>query len=372
MLAFNFSRRSVIVSAMTLILCALVAIPAYALIGDINGDGSIDKSDINVLVSHFRGQDAASDLDGSGTVDAYDLNILLSHYGQSGSANTGQKLKWSPPSLTNPTTINVPTGDTAYSVTLNNSTDYVIKLPSVSRGPVAIWGGRNVVMIGGHLHMTADSAAAGRILYINGNGSTGTTHIEGVLLDRDEGVEADDMAINAPNRTVQVENVRGMGVRGSFDGVHGDVIQPWGGVDNLLIDHLSASSNYQGLFLRPDLGHIGTIDINNVDMAYDDYAPIGGGYLIWLTTDGGGTYGETADSIKLNNVYLSRVRQASTFSHSIWPQVGAAKGAVVSNNQANWPLLPAVSGAVTYGNPPNGQYVPDGIAGTSYVSPGYQ
>lgn len=340
---------------------------------DFNHDGIVNIYDLGIFLSKWQSTTAtAQDLNSDGIVNIYDLGVFLSNYGQS-VATSSNKLMWAPPALTSAVTINLPATDDIYSTTLDNSKDYILKLPDSARGPVVIKGGHNVVMIGGHIHMTSNTLSAGRLLYVMGNGgTTGTVHVEGVLLDRDEGLEADDIAINAPGKTVQIENIRGLGVRGDIDNVHGDVIQPWGGVANLRVDRLTASSNYQGLFLRPDLGAIGNVDLNHIDIAYDDYAPIGGGYLVWLTTDGGGTYGEIADSVKFNEVYLTRVRSASTFSHSIWPQVGATKGAVISNNQATWPLFPQVSGYVTYGTPANGSFVPDGVAGTSYVSPGYQ
>jgi hypothetical protein len=47
---------------------------------DLNGDGSVDASDLAILLSNWGGS-GAGDIDGSGTVDAGDLSALLSAWG---------------------------------------------------------------------------------------------------------------------------------------------------------------------------------------------------------------------------------------------------------------------------------------------------
>lgn len=54
---------------------------AAGLCGDIDGDGSVNASDLAILLGAWGGPSPASDLDASGTVDASDLAILLGAWG---------------------------------------------------------------------------------------------------------------------------------------------------------------------------------------------------------------------------------------------------------------------------------------------------
>jgi hypothetical protein len=47
---------------------------------DLNGDGSVNASDLAILLGNWGGA-GAGDINGSGTVDAADLAILLSNWG---------------------------------------------------------------------------------------------------------------------------------------------------------------------------------------------------------------------------------------------------------------------------------------------------
>lgn len=56
-----------------------------ALAGDVNGDGAVDFTDLNILLSEFGdiGAGLQADLDGDGDVDFSDLNVVLSAFGSS-------------------------------------------------------------------------------------------------------------------------------------------------------------------------------------------------------------------------------------------------------------------------------------------------
>jgi hypothetical protein len=47
---------------------------------DVNGDGSVDASDLSILLSNWGGS-GVGDIDGNGSVDAGDLSALLSAWG---------------------------------------------------------------------------------------------------------------------------------------------------------------------------------------------------------------------------------------------------------------------------------------------------
>jgi hypothetical protein len=279
----------------------------------------------------------------------------------------GFKLRWAPPVLTDPITIQLGTGSTT--TTMDPIKDYIIEMPdTLKEGATVLNGGHNIVLIGGAAEVPASDASGGTLMI---NGATGTVHIEGLLVDGDGGANADGIDIDAPQATVQIENSRIVNLTGSYTGFHADVVQPYGGVAALDIDHLTGSSNYQGLFLRPDVGPIGPVTLQDVNLSYT--SGTSGGYLLWLSTGC-----DTSPSISLSSVYVQG-RPAADLGHSIWPPdyeqpAGQTENnclATVTNGEGTWPSLP-VSGYVTNGAPPGGDYVPPGVTGIGYVSPGYQ
>ena len=156
-----------------------------------------------------------------------------------------------------PTTVKVGPGGGQF--TLQPGKDYVVKIGDVS-GPVRLVGGRNVVLIGGHITIPwagADASISSRLgLYLKGQ--TGTVHVEGLLIDNAGGDLSEGIQINAPDAVVQIQNVRIDGVHArdevNFSDNHPDLIQPWGGVQALRIDHLSGSDRLPGLLPRGQLG----------------------------------------------------------------------------------------------------------------------
>jgi hypothetical protein len=272
------------------------------------------------------------------------------------------KLAWAPPALSAPTTIAVAQGDQIYN--LSTSKDYILKLGAATHvGGLGIKGGRNVEILGGQIALPASSSRANAIGI---SGAVGTVHIEGVWIDGSSGHEADGIQIEAPKATVQLENLRVTGLRGSYNTNHTDVVQPWGGVGRLRIDRLSGDTNYQGIFDQPDQGAIGPVDLRHVDLTYDNTGAQTGGYLIWLTN--GCT---AATSTALTEVYV-KGRAGSTLGSTVWPPLGGATDcpAKVVANVATWAAL-AVTGGVRWGAPPGGPFVTAADAGTSYTSPGY-
>jgi hypothetical protein len=157
---------------------------------------------------------------------------------------TTSPLRWAPPTLVEPKTIVLGTGYTH--TTLATNRDYIIKLPATKKvGATWIDGGRNVVVIGGHLTIppTSFSPATNEATALSIKGATGTVHVEGVLIDGSAGGEFDAVTVNAPEATVQLENLRIVGVRGCNEKIHADVVQPWGGVKNLRINRLTGRSS---------------------------------------------------------------------------------------------------------------------------------
>ena len=290
-------------------------------------------------------------------------------------------LAWAPPKLTDPTTITLASGLDPDHLTLDRNRDYVLKMPARGiRGTLEIDGGHDVVLMGGHITVpaSANQADNGRddtdtALYVRG--STGTVHIEGVLIDADPDVMFDGIDVNAPRASVDIENVRVDDVYGSYATEHADVIQTWGGAAKLRVDHLSADGDYQGLTIAPDLGTVGSADLRNIDLTLDRNPPalahstVGGGHMVWLTR---GTTTCDATPTRLNDVYIDdrsdRVAEAGT----VWPSSTGTLACAprLDAGRVSWPRLP-ITGSVTLGARTTGPFVPVGVAGSGYKSPGY-
>jgi hypothetical protein len=275
-------------------------------------------------------------------------------------------LRWAPPVLEAPETLQIGTGETR--VKLENR-DYILKLPtSTKTGGLAINGGRNIVILGGHITLPASADSGNERRAIMVQDATGTVHIEGVLIDASGGGSGDGIAIDSPEATVQIENVRAVGLRGSKDTVHADVIQPWGGVRELRVDRLTGSSTYQGLQIPIDLRPIGSANLSSIDLtALPGLESDGGGHMLWLTKN----QSCLSYPVTLANVWVTP-RSNRQLDTSVWPQGRGNRNcsAAVSGSSASWPGLP-VQGTVQRGTPKGGQFVPWGLAGVAYKSPGY-
>jgi hypothetical protein len=259
----------------------------------------------------------------------------------------GTRLRWAPPALTNP--IQVFVSNATRQLNLDTGRDYVVTFPpsAVSgAGGVIIAGGHNVVVIGGHISIPwqgpAPPADSRRGLYLKDQ--TGTVHVEGVLIDGEdlgEGIDLDERR----GATVQLENVRIVGVHGRdevnhSDG-HPDVVQSWGGPAELRVDRLTGTTTYQGILLNPtqytasartNVARLSNLNIRTTTSS---------GYLLWQAS---------AFPLDLSNVWLT----------------AAGRGPRL----LEWPSATAWAG-VNVGTPLAGDFVTAGQVGDGYLSPGY-
>ena len=302
----------------------------------------------------------------------------------SGGFSGGQPatLRYPPPPLERPTIIKLGTR-TTYNK-LADEQDYLVKMPTVKKvGTTTLDGGRNIVIIGGHVTLPVLLKASGqpdvsngaisRGIYIKNN--HGVVHIEGLLVDATGGGMSDGIVIAAPDSIVQIENVRVDGVFGFNHQFHADVVQPYGGVKDLRIDKLTGYSAYQGLTIGRDLGPIGSAEISRANLVcihpQIDGPRNNGGYMLWFSSHGGGA--DTTYPLILDEVYI-QPRAGRTLGGSVWPPTGFAQCPAViaaDDSVATWPSLPKVKGCIKKGPPPHGDFVPVGVAGLNYVSPGY-
>jgi hypothetical protein len=277
-------------------------------------------------------------------------------------------LNWRPPRLDDPETIAL--GDGFAQLHLAAGRDYVLRLPPGRKvGGTFVEGGRNVVVIGGHVTVPqgTPSDRERRGLYFKGQ--TGIVHVEGVLIDGSARGEGDGIAINAPQAIVQIENVRIVDLHGSEPGTHADVVQPWGGVKVLRIDRLTGSSRFQGLQLPIDQGPIGAAFVRFADLhaLAPEASGQGGGDMLWLTREG------TCNgyAVALDHVYVTP-RPGRSLGNSVWPSLadGSPCAGFEHDGVVSWPGLP-VRGEVVAGAPPGGDYVTSASVGERYRSPGY-
>jgi hypothetical protein len=280
-------------------------------------------------------------------------------------------LRWSPPVLENPTTITLGTGAT--STTMDPAKDYIIQFPTSKKtGYTWLTGGRNIVIKGGHVTTPTGytNTSERRAIYIKE--ATGTVHIEGVLIDSSGGGEQDAIAINAPQAIVQLQNIRVLDLKGTFDTEHADIIQPWGGVRELRVDRMTGTTNYQGFYFvqTQSFGVMGDMIIQNVNFTHQEN-PFQNVPRMLYMVDNSCTSHPT--SVSFTNVYF-KPHSSRSFAEETLPSTTQPSGCLATNTNGvlTWPGESWVTGSITEGDPADGDFVPDGVAGTAYVSPGYE
>jgi hypothetical protein len=268
-----------------------------------------------------------------------------------------------PPQLENPTVIRL---DATATVTrMNPAKDYLIVLPDrTKRGSTALIGGRNVVLVGGAISVPEGDRMR-RALYIKD--ATGTVHIEGIHFQLAGGSEADAIAIAAPRATVQIENVRVDGVHGFQRSWHADVIQPWGGVKALLVNRLTAVTEYQGIQLTSLTAPIGRITISRTNI-------VGAGKQIWANGRLGGNGGflfwaqcDLTARVSFDQFYVQPRAERGPRLAVYPPSNGStACPSVLKGRTLSFPRLPTISGTIEVGAPPGGDFVKPGSVGIGY------
>ena len=294
------------------------------------------------------------------------------------------RLTWAPPALDQPVALYIDSSVIkargSHKWTLDNSRDYLVTLGDVSStlGGVVFSGGRNVVVMGGHITVpwAGPSASIESRRAVFFYRQVGTVHMEGTLIDNAGGDLSEGIQIDAPNAIVQIQNVRVTGIHArdqvNFSDNHPDLIQPFGGVRELRVDRFTGSTDSQGIFLRAAYAPIGKVDLRRVNMVgthnnrtriLQHYAGETGTIPtslsdVWITPQPG------------DNLYYSLL--ASTADGTTHTQTMSADGLT-----ASWPNYkdaagnPVISGAVRAGLPPGGEWVPASRVGLGYVSPGY-
>lgn len=273
-------------------------------------------------------------------------------------------LSWAPPKLDKPETVQL--GERrSHGLKLKKDRDYVVKLPADRPfvGELNIYGGRNVVIIGGEIRIpdgaedpeyAEGTKKSRRAVYLQG--STGTVHVEGVHITGRGLQEGFNIAEREPGCVVQLQNIRVELLHGSYAKNHADVIQSWAGPAELRIDGLTGLTEYQGFFLLPNqhfpLDKGGFLpkkwDFRNVNILGDLEKSA---YMLWVPDNHG-------FPVEIDNVWVRPAARAKgSRDLFLWPKPNA-KG------DKTWEK-------VKEGVPPDGDFVPEGLPGLAYKSPGY-
>jgi len=291
--------------------------------------------------------------------------VSTSDTGEPAPDPAGSKLTWAPPRLTLPTTIEV--GPEGGQFNLAPGKDYVVQIGDVSAvGGVRLIGGRNVVVIGGHITIpwAGDNASIGDRLALYLKNQTGTVHVEGLLIDNAGGDLSEGIQINAPEAVVQIQNVRIDGIHArdevNWSDNHPDLVQPWGGVQALRIDHLSGVTDCQGFFLVGNYGPIGSVALRNIDIVGTNTSQ----YLLWQAQN---------IPVNIENMWITTA-PSRKLAWSVWPDKNhplPTQAILYDDGSVGWTPETNIAGVVYPGSPPQGEFVPGGSVGVGYVSPGY-
>lgn len=299
-------------------------------------------------------------------------------------------LHWAAPAYTE--VFHVPFLDRQQKYVLDDTKDYRIVLPDVPlTHRLDIWGGRNVVIIGGAFKLKGysdlDNNKAALVFWHSDKyrPDTRIIHVEGVHFDMADARDRDALALNDQTAIFQVQNVRFENVNGDHDGLHPDAIENWGGAKELRIYKSTVITDHQGFFLSPiQPSHdrpMERIDLRKVDFRrnegeYGRYPNHKCPIYLWLVNYHPGSCVTYERGAILEEIYAVHPQNCWDFGmntavpNTIQPE-GCLASVSADSTEMYWPTLP-IEGSIRQGTPIDGEFVPAGVAGVDYVSPGYQ
>jgi hypothetical protein len=296
--------------------------------------------------------------------------LLVAAVTGSTGAGATARLTWAPPALSDPLLVAVTNANRR--LYLDDSRDYRLTIVEPLTRELWIEGGRNVVVIGGHItvdELGADTPYQDNTgVKVRSGAASGTVHLEGLLV---EGRYLGDGIAIATQRNVQIENVRVERAHDNVKGAHADCIQVQQGVGRLRMDRFTCSTERQGVFLGDHDGAITSADLRRTNVIG---AP--GKHLLWQSTP----------SFPLNLVEVelgiaTGSHPWAPFGFWVYPQrdgrmysggLDRQRRAVVSRDGKRlWFVGSRISGVVQKAAPGARDFVPLGVAGMAYASPGY-
>jgi hypothetical protein len=249
---------------------------------------------------------------------------------------------WDRPTLVHPQTIMITPSN--HNLKLSQSQDFILRCP---KGPLmlpsklVVWGGHDVELQNCNLHVT-DQDWVGYLQHQTGTLWIHNVHFGGAHL-------TGGIQLQEPGATVVMRDVLFDKVYGSLHTNHAELIQTWCGPKRLLIDGLTGSTTYQGLFLLPNqwcATRLSQFDLRHVNINDAD-----GAVALWLGDVNGGN---SALPLTVSDVYVTPPIKRAWRGWWLEPQPPAR----------TWSR--ALAGA-----PPGGSYVkptPSGATGVDEVA----
>jgi hypothetical protein len=372
--------------------------------------------------STIRAAVTASNSAGSATASSAATAVVAAT--TTSSTSTGS-LTWAPPALSSPITVQVSNSGQAcpglpnqnpyqpFICFLAAGQDYILKInhrtaSATDPDGLVVTGGRNVVIIGGEITISAPSAATPERYGTVFHSQTGTVHVEGVLID---GYPANCFVLDAAAAIFQLENNRCSGIdmyMENFSNPHSDILRTWKSPSEVRIDGLTGEYDNTGLALYGQqqsngswtypghvvLKHVNLRNTPANETQCSNYAlPEGHDFVVsslQTRVDIDQMYTETGWGRASNT---TNCPAAGSFQFPLWGGWftyngqtqytagenkvgnGTSTGSYLQFTNPSADNIWGPSGAyatVNYGIPPGGDYVPTGVAGTGYTSPGYQ
>lgn len=248
---------------------------------------------------------------------------------------------WDEPVLRSPTTIVL--GPRTYNLKLDPARDYVLGCPQAAvtlPWTLSIWGGHDIVLQNCDLHVAHNWVASFK-------DQTGTLWIHDVHFGGRR--LTGGIQLQEPESTVVMRDVLFDAVYGSYRTNHAELVQTWAGPRRLLIDGMTGSDTYQGLFLLPNQLYTGSapsvFDLRHINI--DDSA---GGYALWL-----GDLLKPIATWNVSDVYVKPNRRRRWRGWWLWPEPHAGR---------------SVWSHVRPGAPPGGSFVTPVTGGATGVDEG--
>lgn len=297
-------------------------------------------------------------------------------------AAAGESLRFGPPPLEDPRTIDIPAGGEDQHITLADTEDAILRFPSqIVNHAVTVTGGRRVVVVGGHIEYRGTGS---RALAFTRMPAGSIVFVEGMKIDVSGVPEAAD-AINVDGKEpyapdVYIQNCVLTGIKGMQKGFHGDAFQFTGMVTTpptyhrgeLYLAHCEIDTSYQGAIVAKhkyhDLSQTHTNRIESVAFTYNTLSPYDGrlAYIYWTASAANIAQ---CNFTELNNVWMEPWTEGglSIEKNHLWPGPTLNSLDPVTNTVTS--SHSHVKGAIHVGVPPSSLII--GTPGADYSSPGY-
>lgn len=289
-------------------------------------------------------------------------------------AAAGSRLRWAPPDLDRPLVVSTGTGF-YNSPRFAPDQDVIVALPRSPRAigaDIQINGGRHVRIVGGHTF--------GRLSWKEGCGSL---YVQGLIIDLSQTPERDAIVASGANGywpDIYLQNLLVTGVQGTHARTHADVFQPYGPIGRLRVHGVTADSNYQGFFIRPENPILGA-EFSRVNMRFNRLGtPDGNTYLFWCRNlRESPARGDPLFPVHFGpDVYAeanarepSRAAVFPAPQHHLVGRDGVTYASVAeADGTIRWPEASGITGEVRCGRPPGGDFILPEMVGAAYPSSG--